>query len=151
MVAYSFKKRFVVPIKIGLGMPYEIDDIVGDLEAASRPKRQTIRANGKRRHARPDEILQLYTAMRTRQCKLIGTARCVAVHDIVIAFGDARQHGMAPVISIDGEARYLGLGLNDFARLDGFEDWSDMLAFWKDEHGIDKPFSGVLIKWEPLS
>lgn len=45
MVAYSFQKRFVEPIRSGR-------------------KRQTIRADRKR-HARPGEVLQLYSGMRT--------------------------------------------------------------------------------------
>ncbi|MEJ0016825.1 MAG: ASCH domain-containing protein [Acetobacteraceae bacterium] len=46
MVAYSFKRDFAAPILAGI-------------------KRQTIRAD-RRRHARPGEVLQLYTGMRTK-------------------------------------------------------------------------------------
>jgi len=59
MVAYSFKAQFREPILAGT-------------------KRQTIRADRKR-HARLGEALQLYTGMRTRQCKLIGRATCNAL------------------------------------------------------------------------
>lgn len=47
MVAYSYKRRFVTPIRVGLGL---------------LPKRQTIRAHGLRRHARAGEELQHYCA-----------------------------------------------------------------------------------------
>ena len=53
MVAYSLKPRFIPPILSGA-------------------KRQTIRAISRRRHAIPGETLQLYTGMRTKQCRLIG-------------------------------------------------------------------------------
>lgn len=105
MVAYSFKKRFVAPIRAGLGLIMKDDkgnwlqcesviddgatvshpfDPYKDLAPEARPKRQTIRAIGKRRHARPGETLQLYTAMRTKQCEKIGEARCIAVLPIRI-------------------------------------------------------------------
>jgi uncharacterized protein YqfB (UPF0267 family) len=72
MVAYSFKARFVEPILAGT-------------------KTQTIRADRKR-HARPGEDLQLYTAMRTKQCKLIRVARCTQIVSVMLSFvghGDA--------------------------------------------------------------
>lgn len=173
MVAYSFQKRFVTPIRYGLNlmpmgkegwMPCECViepgqrnavpfDPFKHLEPTALPKRQTIRALGKRRHARPGEILQLYTGMRTPQCMKIGEARCTAVSDVVIAFGRAtRPSFFGSVISINGEARYMGDGLNHFANLDGFEDWPDMVSFWDETHGItERAFSGVLIEWEPLT
>lgn len=168
MVAYSFKKRFVTPIRYGLGLmpidgkwlPCESvielgqrDAIPFDpfkhLERTARPKRQTIRAVGKRRHARPGETLQLYTAMRTKQCKKIGEARCTAVLPIRIM---VNEHSMP--VEVDG--RHVGVGSHDYpgglrelAQLDGFEHAEDMHEFWKKEHGLGE-FSGVLIKWEPI-
>ena len=52
MVAYSFKKQFGPPILAGT-------------------KAQTIRADRKR-HVRSGELVQLYTGMRTRQCRRLG-------------------------------------------------------------------------------
>lgn len=170
MVAYSFKRRFVMPIRAGLGLigmtyagkeipcelvlddgahaPRKFDPMV-DLDPPVRPKRQTIRALGKRRHARPGETLQLYTAMRTRQCEKIGLARCIAVLPIRIA---VKEHSMPT--EIDGKHVCVGStdypgGLSELAQLDGFGDAEEMLAFWRAEHGLG-PFEGVLIKWEPL-
>ncbi len=40
--------------------------------------------------------------------------------------------------------------LDSFARLDGFRDWPDMLAFFKETHG-EKVFIGNLIEWEILA
>jgi len=139
MVAYSFKKRFVEPIRVGLSRI--------TLSFDCTPKRQTIRAIGKRRHARPGETLQLYTAMRTKQCEKIGDARCTEVGEIVIAFGKRPNN---TIISIDGAARYTGPALHAFAQNDGFVDWDDMVRFWEAEHGTSAAFKGVLIQWEPL-
>lgn len=137
MVAYSFKRRFVDPIKSGLGLPFD------EIGALVLPKRQTIRAFGKRRHARPGETLQLYHGMRTKQCFKIGEARCVSVHDVTIKVG---KHTMP--VSLD-YAHIGGGHLHDFARADGFANSEDMLAFWQTEHGLGK-FEGIMIRWEPF-
>jgi uncharacterized protein YqfB (UPF0267 family) len=127
MVAYSFKKRFGPPILAGT-------------------KAQTIRAEraGKSRHARPGELVQLYTGMRTRQCAKLGEARCLAVWpikmDLVVGI----------VAANDGWIR-TAADLNAFARLDGLQDWWELVAFWVAEHpGVDL-FEGVLIRWQPLA
>jgi hypothetical protein len=127
MVAYSFQKRFVEPILAGT-------------------KCQTIRAD-RRRHARPDEELQLYTGMRTRQCKLICRAVCEEVLPIVLCFGD----GSDEWVSFRSLTFRTSIALDHFALRDGFADWSDLKAFWREQHpGVDR-FEGVLISWSPLS
>ncbi len=132
MVAYSFKQRFVHPIRVGLSRV--------SLSFDCPPKRQTIRAHGKRRHVREGEMLQLYYAQRTKQCEKIGDAICVSVSDIVIM---VRKTSLR--ISLVDPVQ-----LDDFAQVDGFDDAVDMHAFWKAEHGLGK-FEGVLIRWEPLT
>lgn len=137
MVAYSFRPRFVGPILAG-------------------SKRQTIRA-GRRRHAAPGEEVQLYTGMRTRHCKLIGRAKCIATYRIVIDL--VRQSINAEEdpsrdwevgVPLEFPAIVAARTIDDFARLDGFEDWPDMRAFWRGEHpGVDE-FIGWLITWGPL-
>lgn len=137
MVAYSFKKRFIDPIKSGA-------------------KRQTIRAVGLRRHARPGDDLQLYTAMRTKQCQLIGRTQCVDAALITIKFGKR-----VDVVDIKGSSpplprRASSIELLDrFAATDGFKSWDELLKFWDEEHdGIVTKcgrFEGVLIRWEALS
>lgn len=125
MVAYSFRPRFVEPIQAGT-------------------KRQTIRAERKR-HARPGEALQLYTGMRTRHCELIGRAICERVFPVTLLFGDEAEYEgiIAPGFGFAG-------GLDGFARLDGFADWKELRAFWREHHpGIDE-FTGVLISWGEL-
>jgi len=138
MVAYSFKRRFVNPIRVGLSRV--------SLSFDCPPKRQTIRGIGKRRHARPGEIVQLYYAMRTRQCEKIGEARCTDVQNILIFVAADR------IIIGDNPAICIPAGLDTFAKSDGFADWYDMREFWREEHGdLTRlgPFVGVLIEWEP--
>jgi len=125
MVAYSFKARFAEPI---------LDETKGG----------TIRAD-RRRHARPGEALQLYTGMRTHQCRLVARQTCLAVEPI----------------RIDVAANWIEVGgtqINDildplaldlFARFDGFRDWADMQGFWWDTYSQDI-FSGWHIRWAPF-
>lgn len=154
MVAYSFKERFVDPIQMGLGtlgMPEAIpgEAIVGG--RIIRPKRQTIRANGKRRHARAGEVVQLYYGMRTKFCRSIGVAKCTEAPPIYLGFGA----GSAPLDRVRIFRTSLdeitgAKNLDAFARLDGFDDWADMRAFWQSEHQGITDFSGTLIEWEPI-
>lgn len=126
MVAYSFKKQFGPPILAGT-------------------KAQTIRAEraGKSRHARPGELVQLYTGMRTRQCTKLGEAPCLEVlpikMDLIVGL----------VMAGDSWIRHVA-ELHAFAVRDGFADWWELVAFWVSEHpGVDL-FEGVLIRWQPL-
>ncbi|TGP28256.1 hypothetical protein EN875_032390 [Mesorhizobium sp. M2D.F.Ca.ET.232.01.1.1] len=125
MVAYSFKPRFVEPIGTGA-------------------KRQTIRADRKR-HARPGEQLQLYTGMRTKQCKLIGRATCIGVDLVMLNFAD---HGVA---RINGIVLFSDAAMQKFARSDGFASWADMRDFWRDNHPGVEVFEGVLIRWGDIA
>lgn len=120
MVAYSFQRRFIPPILAGT-------------------KRQTIRADRKR-HARPDEDLQLYTGIRTGSCALIGRSTCAAVWPITIHVHQAEIEVRGDVLTTLG-------GIDDFARSDGFEDWQDMRQFWEEQHRDVPIFSGWLIEW----
>ena len=164
MVAYSFKPKFVGPIQAGLGVLPVIDGHpaefvldagskfprafvpVRDLDPPVRPKRQTIRAHGKRRHARPGDELQLYTGMRTKACRLIGRAQCTEVKSIILWFEEG-----SVAAQINGEI----LGprkMKSFAQADGFKDTLEMAAFWSHENGTrngDK-WKGLLILWAPL-
>lgn len=124
MVAYSFKARFAEPILQGT-------------------KTQTIRAPRKR-HARAGEELQLYTGMRTKQCKLIRRAKCVDVGHVFLSFLNARVEAWDT-----GTAWTTPDELQAFAEQDGFASWKDLRQFWEKEHpGFDQ-FEGVLIRWAP--
>jgi uncharacterized protein YqfB (UPF0267 family) len=124
VVAYSFKGRFAAPILAGT-------------------KTQTIRAQRKR-HARAGEDLQLYTGMRTKQCKLIRVARCTDVSDVFLSFLNDRVESWTT-----GTAWTTPDELQAFAEQDGFANWKELRAFWGAEHpGFDQ-FEGVLIRWAP--
>lgn len=122
MVAYSFKSRFAPMI------------LAGD-------KRHTLR-NDRKRHARVGEELQLYTGMRTRSCKKLGTATCTALLRIRLDFEHRRveflESGQAITTPDDTDA---------FAVGDGFADWRDMQAFWAKEHPDLTAWEGVMIQW----
>lgn len=137
VVAYNFKRRFVEPIRMGLGQPFRVEVDPGFMRA----KRQTIRADRKR-HARAGEELQLYHGMRTRQCFLIGRATCTDVRGIHIQVG-------LGIVSID-DYPAIRDDIDGFANDDGFADWAEMRGFWRVEHPGVNNFRGVLIKWKPL-
>lgn len=140
MVAYSFKRRFVTPIRLGLSVDYERGGV--------HPKRQTIRARRKR-HAHEGDEIQLYCGMRTKGCFLIGRARCVETQAISIHFRGRRRSDWLRCARLGKVDR--PRSLDEFARSDGFADWAEMRAFWREEHpGVDD-FEGVIIFWEPLS
>jgi hypothetical protein len=132
MVAYSFQPRFVAPILAGT-------------------KRQTIR-RPRRRHAREGEEMQLYTGMRTRHCRLICRRTCIGASPITLVFDDndpdEGEGVIAPGFGI-GEWGYASL--DQFAIGDGFANWAELRAFWR-EHHADKldergMWDGHIIFW----
>lgn len=138
MVAYSFKKQFVEPILLGT-------------------KRHTIRApkKGRARHARPGDQLQLYTGMRTRQCKLIAKAPCESVYEVLLCWDTDTIFVVDTSPDEHGKARYHSRSMSaaeaeKFARDDGFASLAAMKAFWTKTHPGVPVFKGVVICWPPL-
>lgn len=124
MVAYSFQRRFAPAIR-------------------ANTKLHTIRGN-RRRHARPGEMMQLFTGMRTAHCEKICADRlCSAVDELRIDFDSL---GVIVGVYIAGQAVD---DIHAFALADGFESLSDMSGFWVMQHGLLREFAGVLISWEP--
>lgn len=124
MVAYSFNKQFIEPIVLGR-------------------KCQTIRA-ARKRHARAGEDLQLFTGMRTRACRLIGTGLCSQAAPIALWFskGEVRLGNSFAVIASSR------MELDEFAQRDGFDGWSEMRRFWDKAHTESADiFHGWLITW----
>jgi hypothetical protein len=111
-------------------------------------KRQTIRAprTGKSRHARPGEDIQCYTGSRFKP-QLIARRVCVDVDRVRIDIGGdfiVRYRGLTDQVKAEfGEE----LELNHFASVDGFENWEDMRAFWRDVHKVTGVWDGALIAW----
>ncbi len=107
-------------------------------------KRQTIRAERKR-PIKKGEKLYLYTALRTKQARLLRCAFCLAADGIEI-----RSTGKVVVYLKENQA---GITLTDtgkegLARADGFKGpdaFGEMLKFFREKHGL--PFFGQLIKW----
>lgn len=147
MVAYSFQRQFVPHICAGLMVPIP-EGFHVDLPL--RSKRQTIRALGKRRHARPGETLQLYRGLRTQQCFKIADAKCVTCEQIRLEFGP-RPRVIVGTGDLTGNRIESAVMLDGFAESDGFEDWAALVAFWQKQHGPLRKFTGVIVYWEPLS
>ncbi len=144
MVAYSFNPRFEAPILAGT-------------------KSGTIRAVGRRRHARAGETVQLYVGQRTRHCHLIGEAVCTAVDPIVITVNACADAPTIESIGVENAfhpGRYLSVhiaptAIDAFARRDGFADGDEMARFWVATHadfvaGGVLRFRGLWIQWAPF-
>lgn len=143
MVAYSFKSRFVAPICVGLGINIpRRKGLKIPCGLKIEPKRHTIRAIGRRRHAMAGEELQLYHAQRSPACFLIARANCTDTKPIYIKLTNDGDMGF----------RISDKWLSDsnaeaFALSDGFGSIEDMWLFWRHEHkGIDR-FAGVIVEW----
>lgn len=133
MVAYSFSPQFREAV-------------------ATLAKRQTVRAHRKR-HARPGEALQLYTAMRTKQCRKLVDVDPICTRVRPIKILTTANPLLGCVITLDGEV-LSAPEAEAFARSDGFVPAANkpaaraMAAFWIERHGASL-FSGVVIEWAP--
>lgn len=136
MVAYSFNRRFVGPIRIG-------------------DKTHTLR-NARRRHAKVGETLQLYAGMRTKHCEPIATATCDRFRGIYLKFSIYQSFDVFDVMEREpgvwrrvGKLRPIG-DADAFARSDGFTDIDDMGRWWLETHGVTS-WEGFLIGWSRAS
>jgi hypothetical protein len=137
MVAYSFQRRFVNPIRVGLGL-----EQLPTFPLAAGPKLHTLRARRKRGHARPGDELQLYFGMRTRGCMLIGRSLCLGTEPleiVVVDGGEPRLEGLERFGSPD-----------EFAVSDGFENFVAFRDYWLNEHKIGDSFDGEIVYWKPI-
>lgn len=133
MVAYNFQKQFVTEIQAG-------------------KKHQTIRAYRKNnRHARVGERLQLYTGLRTKNCRKLFDKDpiCNAVDSVEIYIKEA---GQIEQIVLNG-THLNSNEIEEFAKADGFTPADGLTArdamgeFFLDYHGAGR-FEGCVIKWE---
>lgn len=97
-------------------------------------KIQTVRRT---RRCVPGMTMQMFTGMRTKACRRFAEMRCALVDQVRIephglTFGDKSAHP-----DDDG-----------FARLDGFRDYADMLA-WFQRHNREVAFIGHVHRWDP--
>lgn len=119
MGLYNFQSRFVPKILCG-------------------EKTHTIRAK-RVNPDKPGNTLHLYTGLRTKKAKLLMRVLCIRVEGIKI---DCTPGGEPTNIAIEG----IWLSKSEreaFARRDGFENFADMMAFWKDR----LPFRGDVVHW----
>lgn len=102
------------------------------------PKRTTIRRPGR---ARPGDTLYLYTGRRTKACRRLGEALCLAVTPVLV-----QPHPSGPVISLDG-ALLSDTEAERLARIDTAGLWcaDELVAFFERTYGL--PFEGELIAW----
>lgn len=124
MVAYNFNARFADSVTSGR-------------------KRQTIRRNGKRRHARPGERLQLYTGMRQPGCRKLLNPDPVCTHAFPIRLWIG-EDTIDEILVDDWPIQ----DLRSFAQDDGFRGVGDMHRFFADNGPLGL-FCGTLIMWEP--
>lgn len=108
-------------------------------EAVERgEKRQTIRAPRKDgRDPKPGETLHLYTGMRTKACRKLCERRCTSVTPVVIDYNS---------VQLNGGTYLLTAARENFARADGFADWTAMRQWFERTHGL--PFFGFAISWD---
>lgn len=116
MVAINFQKRFAHAIQHGT-------------------KLQTIRPGADR--IKVGNELQLFTGQRMAGCRRLATGICTEVTPIKFDKN---------FMEINGQVIRDPEQLDDFARLDGFSNWSSMLDFFRQTYGkVD--FEGSIIKW----
>lgn len=86
---------------------------------------------------KPGQTMFLFTGMRTKKCKRIGTKPCVGVMPIQVT--ESR------FLLLNGV--YLGLqDSNDFAKADGFRDLDAFFKFFENQYGL--PYSGWWHVWD---
>lgn len=129
MAAINFKAEFVCAIDGG-------------------KKRRTIRRVRKTGNPEAGQPLQLFTGLRTKDCEKIRDVTCTRVRRVVIDYMGVTLAGKQ-LLAGDSPA-YLGgpdaEGYDgDFARADGFNTFTDMVDFFKEQYGL--PFEGQLIEW----
>lgn len=160
MAAYSFNRRFIPPLLAGLEPGPWMPGM----------KRHTLRRPRPQGHARPGQRVDLYTGMRTKQCRLLGRAPMALQMPIGVGFigddfriwrraGDAlivEEHAWAlyqltHALALSPPATYFSDHAAEcFARADGFEDLAAMRAFFAaDGKKGDRQFDMVLIAWAP--
>lgn len=146
---FSFRPRFVNPIRAGLGLP-DLADVDRFPPSRGLVKRQTIRAerkDGKR--PKPGDELHLFTGMRQPGCLRIVPRQIAFVREvggIILHVGeDSRRFDR---VQMHKSVQMRVGSLDEFAHGDGFADWDELRAFWAAEHkGVHK-FAGFITLWQ---
>lgn len=102
----------------------------------ARTKRQTIRRSDR---VRVGQRLQLYTGQRTAACRRLATPDpvCTVVTYVHLSIDDI----------VLGSTKHAPRNFDEFARADGFGDYSEMWRWFQKTYGMTH-FIGKLIKWD---
>ena len=104
---------------------------------ASRVKRQSIRADKTARY-RTGRTLQLYTGMRTKDCRKLTVTDPVITERIYCA--------VRPDYLTLGGPGYPKIDMNEFAVLDGFANYAELVQWFQDTYK-QPTFVGHCIRW----
>lgn len=128
MGLYNFKKRFVPFIESG-------------------EKTHTIRE--KRKYpSKAGETLYLYEGLRTKKARKILEAECLCVEPITVKrlIRGGRMGRAVCYAVIIGEQSLSQDEIEAFAQSDGFQNFAELIDFWKAEKR-QFPWSGDVIHW----
>lgn len=162
MPAYSFQKRFVGHVLAGLEPGPWLPGM----------KRHTLRAprDGRQGHARPEQPVHLFTAMRTKHCRKLGIATARVQLPVRILVGPgvftlerrpgaaprSRVRDLAPIVQqLLDQAPEMPLDaerMEEFARTDGFASAAEMASFFEAPAAADGGtwhLNLVLVGWTP--
>lgn len=122
MTALNFQTRFAEAVELG-------------------QKTQTIRKPRKdgRVICRPGGALQLYTGMRSKQCRKLGDAICRSISRVTFWRGEVHYNGH----------RLTPKYTRDLAQRDGFDSHAEMVEWFEKTYGPGL-FDGFCIRWELL-
>jgi hypothetical protein len=115
MVAINFKPEFAKAVESGV-------------------KLQTIRAKAR---CKAGDVLQLYTGQRTKNCRKLRDAVCIAVDTVCIT----------PEGIEFGQPGWWPKDADRFAENDGFKSYDEMYDFFCSDHG-EEVFNGYVILWD---
>lgn len=106
---------------------------------AARTKRQSIRTEKSAARFAVGVPLQLYTGLRTKE------ARKLVEEDPVVT--EIVYVGIRPTYLTLGGPGYPKIDVDEFAHLDGFESYAEMVAWFQDTYRA-ATFTGRCIRWD---
>lgn len=104
----------------------------------SRRKRQSIRADKHNRY-KVGHPIQLYTGLRTKGARKLSDVDPIITENIYVA--------VRPDYLTLGGPGYPKIDRDEFARMDGFADYAEMVAWFQETYKAHT-FVGRLIRWE---
>lgn len=106
-------------------------------EVESGKKLMTIRRTAR---IKKGDKLQLYTGQRTVSCRKLRDAICIAVDSV----------NLTPAGPFFGNPGWWPKDKHEFAAMDGFKSYGDMLEFFHHQYGYEVDygeFKGYIIMW----